>query len=268
MTTRLGTTLALLWLSFILIVSLLGPELSGRSPYQPVAEPLLSPNSHHPLGTDALGRDLLTRMMYGARYSPGLSLLALLITVSLGGLTGLAAAMLEGWVDRLIVWLSNAMLAIPGLLLAMLFVAGLGPGLPTVILAVGLGGAPGFSRLARTLFMQLRIRGYVDAAIAVGAGRQRIALRHILPNARGQLLSLATTHFAWAFLGITTLTFLGFAGDPSIPEWGAILNVARAHLIDTPRLALWPGLAISFTIMAVHHLGAWLSKSVTHGQRR
>ncbi len=268
MTTRLGATLSLMWLCAILIVSLVGPALSGWSPLQPVAEPLLSPNSHHLLGTDALGRDLLTRMMYGARYSPGLSLLALLITVTLGGVAGLTAALFEGWADRLIIWLSNAMLAIPGLLLAMLFVAGLGPGLPTVILAVGLGGVPGFTRLARMLFIQLRVRGYVDAAIAVGAGRQRIALRHILPNAQGQLLSLATIHFAWAFMGITTLTFLGFAGDPSIPEWGAILNAARVHLIDTPRLALWPGLAISLTILAVHHLGAWLSNSIAHDQTR
>jgi peptide/nickel transport system permease protein len=268
MTTRWAAALSLIWLFVILVVSFVGPALSGWSPLQPVADPLISPNSHHPLGTDALGRDLLTRMMYGARYSPGLSLLALLITVILGGVAGLTAAMLEGWVDRLIVWLANAMLAIPGLLLAMLFVAGLGPGLPTVILAVGLGGVPGFTRLARTLFMQLRVRGYVEAAMAVGASRQRIALRHILPNAQGQLLSLATTHFAWAFMGITTLTFLGFAGDPSIPEWGAILNAARTHIIDTPRLALWPGLAISLTIMAVHHLGAWLSNSVTHNQTR
>jgi peptide/nickel transport system permease protein len=267
-TTRLGTTLSLIWLFAILVISLIGPTLSEWSPLQSVAEPLLSPNSRHPLGTDALGRDLLTRMMYGARYSPGLSLLAVLITVTLGGVAGLTAAMFEGWVDRLIMWLSNSMLAIPGLLLAMLFVAGLGPGLPTVILAVGLGGVPGFTRLTRTVFMQLRVRGYVDAAIAIGASRQRIALRHILPNAQRQLFSLATTHFAWAFMGITTLTFLGFAGDPSIPEWGAILNAARVHLIDTPRLALWPGLAISLTILAVHHLGAWLSNAVPQAQTR
>jgi peptide/nickel transport system permease protein len=160
----------------------------------------------------------------------------------------------------MIVWLSNSLLAIPGLILAMLLVAAMGPRLLTVILAVGFGGAPGFVRLSRTIFLQIRGQNYVTASIALGANRTWIAGHHILPNAKNQLLSLATTHYAWAFMGTTTLTFLGLAGDPSIPEWGVMLNAGRAHLIDAPWLAIWPGCAISLTILAVHRLGTWLSQ--------
>jgi peptide/nickel transport system permease protein len=249
------------WLFIVCIVSITAPVISNNNPYQPVAEPLTPPSQHFILGTDALGRDVWTRLAYGARLNPGASLLAAAITVVIGGLSGLIAASMGGWLERTIMWITNAMLAIPGLLLAMLFVAAMGPGLPTVILAVGFGGVPGFTRLARTIFHQFRERGYVPAAVALGAGRSWVALHHILPNAQSQLLSLATTQFAWAFMGTTTLTFLGLAGDPSIPEWGSMLNTGRAHLIDAPWLALFPGLAISLTILAVQSLGARIVNS-------
>jgi len=257
----LPTLLSAGWLLAVCMVSITAPMISTSSPYQPVAEPLTPPGQHFMLGTDALGRDVWTRLVYGARINPGASLLATAITVTIGGLFGLIAASISGWLDRTIMWIANAMLAIPGLLLAMLFVAAMGPGLPTIILAVGFGGAPGFARLARTIFQQVHERGYITAAKALGAGRSWVALHHLLPNAQSQLLSLATTHFAWAFMGTTTLTFLGLAGDPSIPEWGAMLNTGRAHLIDAPWLALFPGLAISLTILAVQSLGARLANS-------
>jgi peptide/nickel transport system permease protein len=163
--------------------------------------------------------------------------------------------MAPSWIDRILVWLTNATLAIPGLLLAMLLVAGLGPGLDTVILAVGFGGAPGFMRLSRTIFQQVRQQGYVTASIALGGGRWWITTAHLLPNAARQLTSLATTHFAWALLGTTTLAFLGLAGDPSRPDWGTMLNQGRRYLVSAPHLALLPGLLISLTILAVHTLG-------------
>jgi peptide/nickel transport system permease protein len=163
-------------------------------------------------------------------------------------------------VDVGVRWLGNVLLAIPGLLLAMLLVASLGPGLPAVVLAVGIGGVPGYARLTRTLASQLLRDGYVSAARSLGAGRGWIALRHLLPNSLPQLIPLATTHFAWALLGTTTLTFLGLAGDPAIPEWGALLNASRAHLLEAPWAALWPGLAISLTILSVHAWGRRLAE--------
>lgn len=257
---HLSVIFSLGWLMLVFGVSVLVPLISDTNPRQPVSEPLQSPTQHPPLGTDALGRDVWTRIVHGGRISPGASLVAMLVTVIVGGILGLVASSLEGWPDRVIVWLTNSTLAIPGLLLAMLLVAAMGPRLLTVILAVGFGGAPGFVRLARTIFLQIREQNYVTASIALGANRAWIAGHHILPNAKGQLLSLATTHYAWAFMGTTTLTFLGLAGDPSIPEWGVMLNAGRAHLIDAPWLAILPGCAISFTILAVHRLGAWISQ--------
>jgi peptide/nickel transport system permease protein len=253
--------LSSIWLFIVILASIAAPVISDSDPLQPVASPLSTPIQHIPFGTDALGRDIWTRMLYGGRLSPAAAFLATMITVVVGMGAGLVATSFSGWTDRVIVWLANSMLAIPGLLLAMLLVAAMGPGLHTVILAVGIGGIPGFTRLARTLFMGLRERDYITASEALGGGRSWIAIHHLIPNALRQLISLATTHYAWAFMGTTTLTFLGLAGDPSIPEWGVMLNAGRAHLIDAPWLALFPGLAISFTIMAVHSIGARLSSS-------
>jgi peptide/nickel transport system permease protein len=257
----LRSTLALLWLLIVLLISLLVPWISDVDPIQPVADPLHPPQEGRPLGTDSLGRDLWVRLVYGGRISPTSALLATAITVFLGGLAGLIAVSFGGWIDRGVIWIANAALAIPGLLLAMLLVGAMGPSLATVILAVGLGGVPGFSRLTRSLFQQIREMGYVHAATALGGGRMWVAWHHILPNALGQLLSLSTTQYAWAFMGTTTLTFLGLAGDPSIPEWGVMLNEGRAYLVDAPWLAFIPGLAISLTILSVHRIGEWIGEA-------
>ncbi|MGD8864810.1 MAG: ABC transporter permease, partial [Anaerolineales bacterium] len=188
------------------------------------------------------------------------ALLATTITLIIGASLGLLAVLYPHWIDSIILTFSNAALAIPGLLLAMLFVAAMGPGYLTVILAIGLGGAPGFVRLSRSVFAQISGEGYVEVARALGASKFRIAFKHILLNAIGPLTSLCTTYFAWAFMGITTLTFLGLAGDPSIPEWGAMMNSGRAYLIQAPWLALIPGTLISITILAVHHIGLEFSE--------
>jgi ABC-type dipeptide/oligopeptide/nickel transport system permease subunit len=144
-------------------------------------------------------------------------------------------------------------------------VAVLGAGIEAVILAVGLGLTPGFARLARQALAQVRSEPYVAAAGALGAGGMDRARRHMLPNALPRLLSLATTHYAWAFAGITTLTFLGLSGDASRPEWGAMLNAARPYLRDAAWLALFPGAAIVATILSIHALGGWLARRIQPG---
>jgi len=255
------TGLAIAWLLLIIALSLIAPLITPFSPIQPIDKPLQAPNGRSFLGTDALGRDLWTRLLYGARTSISASFLAACLTVLMGSISALIVSSFPGWPDRIILWLTNALLAIPGLLLAMLLVAGMGSGLNTVILAVGIGGIPGFLRISRTIFLQIQTHGYIQASQALGAGRVWTALFHILPNALSHLIALATIHIAWAFLGTTTLTFLGFAGDPSLPEWGAMLNAGRLHLMTVPHLALAPGMAISLTIMAIHHLGTWLSRA-------
>lgn len=248
-------TLCVIWLSAVVLLALTAPILTSADPYEPISITLQSPADHPPLGTDALGRDFFARLTYGTRLSLSIPLLSTLLTVLAGTILSLTAITVGGISDRIILALANAALAIPGLLLAMLLVAGFGPGLPTVVIAVGLGGIPGFIRLSRSIFLGIKEMGYVDAACALGASRTRVALAHLLPNAAPQLLSLATTHFAWAFMGATTLTFLGLSGDPSFPEWGAMLNSGRMHLIQAPRLTIIPGILISLTILAVHYLG-------------
>lgn len=255
-----GIPLAGAWLALAVGVSLLAPVLASHGPQIPVGPALAQSTPGLPLGADALGRDFLSRLLYGGRLSLGASVLAGALGMLAGGLAGLAAAAVGGVIERFILWTANSALAIPGLLLAMLLVAAMGPGMPTIVLAVGLGGAPGMARITRSIFLQLRQSSFVSAAEALGAGRRWIALRHLLPNARPHLLSLATTNYAWAFMGITTLTFLGLAGDPSLPEWGAMLNDGRSHLFDAPHLAFWPGLAIALTILSVHTLGAWQAR--------
>ncbi len=256
--------LALTWLAVVLVACALAPILEAAPPGRPVAAALLPPSTWPPLGTDSLGRDAWSRLIWGGRLSLAISLAAAGLTILLGTAAGLAAATYRGWPERVILWAANSMLAVPGLLLALLIAASLGPGIPAVVLAVGLGGAPGFARLARTAFLQLQGEGYVDAARSLGAGRVWASFHHILPNATPTLLSLATTHFAWAFLGATTLSFLGLAGDPSRPEWGVMLNAGRADLPYAPWLALAPGLAISLTILSVHALGEWLARRARH----
>lgn len=247
--------LCILWLAAMVLMALLAPIIASADPYKPIGSPLQPPRDHPPLGTDALGRDFFARATYGARLSLSIPLLATLLTVLIGTTISLTAIVVGGLSDRIILALTNAALAIPGLLLAMLLVAGFGPGIPTVVIAVGLGGIPGFVRLSRSIFLGIKEMGYIDAAYALGASRTRVALAHLLPNAAPQLFSLATTHFAWAFMGTTTLTFLGLSGDPSVPEWGAMLNSGRMHLIQAPWLTIIPGILISLTILTIHYLG-------------
>ena len=258
---RLGHRLSLLWLLLILGCCLAGPLItSPRAPYLPVGDPLSAPGPAHLLGTDALGRDHLSRLLFGGRVSLGASLLAVSITVLAGTTIALAASLAPAWIDKVMMWLMNIMLAVPGLLLAMLLVAGWGPSLRAVIFAVGIGGTPGFARLARTIFVQLRQTDYMAASEALGAHWPWKTSQHLLPNAQPQLLALGTIHYAWALLGTTTLTFLGLAGDPSLPEWGSMLNASRIHLAEAPWLAFFPGILISLTILAVHRLGRQLGK--------
>jgi len=226
---------------------ILAPFVAGEDPYRPVAAPLLSIQQHPPLGTDHLGRDLWARLAFGARWSLMASALATLVTL----ITGTALALLSTAggriLDHFILGASNAALAIPGLLFAMLLVAAMGPSYLTIILAVGFGAVPGFIRLSRVLFSQILEQHFVEAARALGAGPIRIAIVHLLPNAAGQLLSL------------------GFSGDPSIPEWGAMLDAGRGYLAEAPRLSILPGLLISLTILAVHRWGEHLANRTTQG---
>ncbi len=250
-----GTALALAWGTLAVALTLGAPWVSDSSPGQPVGAPLLSAGEHPPLGTDDLGRDLWSRLLYGGRTSLVSALAAAGLAIGLGALAALVAQGLGGAADATLLGGTSTAMAIPGLLLALLLVAGIGPGLDAVSLAVGLGLAPGYARLARQALRDVQSGTFVTASSGLGASRLQITRLHLLPNALPRLLSLATTHFAWSIAGVTTLTFLGLSGDPSRPDWGTMLSAGRAYLRIAPSLALLPGAAIAATILSVHGLG-------------
>jgi len=250
---------ALIWIILAVVGSAAAPLLTPYDPIQPAGAPLEPIGGSLLLGSDQLGRDLWTRLVYGGRATLSASFLAASITICGGIFLGLAASLIGGLLERLLLLLFNATMAVPGLLLAMLFVGGIGPGFPSVILAAGLSGIPGFARLVHSQAESVFRQPYIEAARALGAGRVWLYIFHILPNLRTELLSFGTTYLAWAFTGITTLNFLGLAGDPSIPEWGVLLNTGRSYLIQAPQLILLPGVFISLTILSIFSIGEWLS---------
>jgi peptide/nickel transport system permease protein len=249
-----GFRLSAAWLACLVLAAWLLPILLPLEPYQPVADPLRPPLTYPPLGTDALGRDYFSRVVYGTRLTLSAGVIAASITI-LGGITlALFTALSKAWIDRAILGLVNAALAIPGLVFALLLTASLGPGFRTVILAIGFGLVPGYTRLARAVFLQVRQAEYITAARSIGSRPGRIALLHLLPNAITGVASNSALHFSWALMGITTLTFLGLSGDPSIPELGALLNAGRLHLQTAPHLAFIPGLILSVTVLAIYRI--------------
>lgn len=257
----LSKKIAGIWLLFLVIVCGLGPLLLELDPYQPIGPPITPPGEYSLLGTDSLGRDETARMIYGGRTTLSISLMAFILTLLLGGITGFIAALYRGWTNTLVQSSSDILMAVPGLLLAMLLVAALGPGMFTVMIAVGIGTMPIFTRLSRSVVSEILASDYILASYALGANRLWVTRQHLLRNGIKHLVPIITNLFAWIMLSITTLTFIGLGGDPSIAEWGTMLNASRVHLVEAPWLALWPALAISITILSVHSLGRGLTEA-------
>jgi peptide/nickel transport system permease protein len=250
---RWGLALTLL----LLVLALAAPWLA---PYDPTAQNLparlAAPDAAHWMGTDELGRDVLSRVLFGARVSMFVS-----VSVVLGaGLVGLAigalAGYLGGWPDRLVnAVLINAFLSFPGILLAIAFAAFLGPGLGKVVLALTITGWAGYARLARAQVLQTKELDYVVAARTLGASDARILVRHLLPNILPPVLVQATVALAGAILAESTLSFLGLGVLAPMPSWGAMLNDARSHLFDAPHLVIFPALAVMAAVLAFNLLG-------------
>jgi peptide/nickel transport system permease protein len=242
---------------FLLAVALLAPWLAPRDPAaQSLPERLHSPTMQHWMGTDELGRDVLSRTLYGAR----ISLLVGASVVLGAGILGLALGSLSaycgGAFDRFInIILINAFLSFPGILLAIAFAAFLGPGLDKVIIALTITGWAGYARLARAQVLKIQEMEFVLASRSLGASNTRILLRHILPNILQPVLIQATIGMAGAILAESTLSFLGLGVIAPTPSWGAMLNDARNHLFDAPHLVVFPALAIMAAVLAFNLLG-------------
>ena len=210
----------------------------------------------HLAGTDELGRDTLSRLLWGARISLAVSVSVVTVSLALGLTLGGLAGYLGGWIDTaLTTFAMNTFLALPGILLAIAFAAFLGPGFSNLVLALAIGGWAGYARLVRAQVLSVRDREYVDAARALGASGLRIFFRHILPNIVQPILVQAAIGMAGVILAEATLSFLGLGIPSPAPSWGAMLNDARLHLFDSPHLVLFPALAVAGAVLGFNFLG-------------
>jgi peptide/nickel transport system permease protein len=217
---------------------------------------LQGPSAAHWAGTDELGRDILSRLLWGARLSLAVSVSVVSVSLLLGLAIGGVAGYIGGWVDiALTTFAMNTFLALPGILLAIAFAAFLGPGFANLVLALSIGGWAGYARLVRAQVMSVRNREYVDAARALGAGGLRIFFHHILPNIIQPVLVQAAIGMAGVILAEATLSFLGLGIPAPAPSWGVMLNDARLHLFDSPHLVIFPAAAVAGAVLGFNFLG-------------
>ncbi len=232
------------------------PLVAPADPYVPeLAARLAPPRAGHRLGQDSLGRDVLARVLHGARISLAVGAVTVTLALALGVTLGAAAGYRGGWVDETLARVIDVLLAFPGLLLAIALAAVLGPSLRNVVLALTLLGWTGYARLARAEVAALRRRDFVQAAEALGAGAPRIVVRHLLPLAAPALLVQATFGMAGAIVAEASLSFLGLGAPPPLPSWGAMIDEGRPFLLVAPHLTLCPGLALALTVLALQLLG-------------
>jgi len=237
--------------------ALLAPWLAPQDPAQlDLGGRLLPPGHGHWFGTDELGRDILSRTLYGARISLIVAVSVLSLSLGIGLIAGLAAGFYGGWIDTVLnVYVTNAFLALPGILLAIAFVAFLGAGLFNLILALSISGWVGYARLVRAQVMAVKEREFVEAARALGASDIRVLGRHILPNIVQPLIVQAAIGMAGAVLAEATLSFLGLGVPPPTASWGAMLNDARSHLFDSPHLVVFPAIAVMLAVLSFNFIG-------------
>lgn len=232
-------------------------------------EERLKPTREHPLGLDDLGRDVLSRIIYGARISMRVGVTVVLISALIGIMIGAVSGYCGGWVDRFFSgFLFNVFLAFPSILLAIAMVAFLGPSLNNLILALSVIGWVGYARLMRGQVLKVREYDFVTAARALGASDVRILLRHILPNAIQPLIVQASLGMAGAVLSEASLSFLGLGVPPPASSWGAMLNDARTYLRAAPHLLIFPGLAVMLTVLAFNFVGDGLREWLDPKQKR
>ncbi len=250
--------LALLYLVLLAIAVIAPGVLTHSDPL--LADPVnaqLPPSAAHWLGTDQLGRDLLTRVIYGSRYSLLISVAAMALAVVFGTLLGLLAALARGVIDELLSRAVDVISAFPDLLLALMLIAFTGPGTNNLIIALGVASVPRFARVVRTQTYTVMTSGYVEQARTFGLSRFTLITRHILPHAIAQVPALATLGLGTAIIGTAGLSFLGMGPQPPTAEWGLMLAEGRNYLRNAWWIAVWPGVFITLTVIAVNTLGRY-----------
>ena len=236
--------------------ALLAPGIAPHSPTeQNLERDLLSSSREHLLGTDKLGRDVLSRILYGTRISILVGITTVTFSLLLGLVIGSVSGYFGGWVDQLLMRLVDILMAFPGILLAIAFTAVLGPGLDHVILALCLIGWTSYARLVRGEILALREKEFIHAAQALGGGPARVIVLHMLPNLLPPLLIQCTFGMAAAIIAEGSLSFLGLGVQPPTPSWGSMLNEGRQFLLVAPHLTTYPGLAIMITVLGLNLVG-------------
>lgn len=242
--------------SLLLVCAIAAPWLTS---YDPIAldlrERMAGPSTAHLLGADEFGRDVATRLLFGARTSVIIALSTTSLAITLGLVFGVLAGFLRGITDRIVMIFNDALLAFPGLLLALGFMAVFGASRSGIIFALGLAYMPVVVRLVRGTVMSIREREFVEASRVSGNGELYTMVRHVLPNCLAPVIVLATTMFGWIILSESALSFLGLGVPPPAPSWGNMLSTARPHVSNAPHLIIFPGLCISITLLGVNLLG-------------
>jgi ABC-type dipeptide/oligopeptide/nickel transport system permease subunit len=252
-----------------IIIALAAPLIAPFDPLdQNPRAALQAPSSEHWMGTDDTGRDLLSRVIWGARISLRVGVISVLIGGGIGITLGIIAGFRGGWLDNVIMRFVDLLLAFPGILLALGIIAILGPGLSNVMLAVGISSIPSYTRVARGSTLALRERDFVTSARSIGAKDRRIMLRYILPNVLPPLVVLATLGIAGAILTAAGLSFIGLGAVPPTPEWGAILTLGRKYINQAWWYTTFPGLAIMVTVLGINMLGDALRDALDPKLRR
>ncbi|MGY4858576.1 ABC transporter permease [Cryobacterium sp. AP23] len=260
-----GTVLAVAWLALVLISTVAPGLFTGQDPIDGVpAEKLTGPSAAHWFGTDQLGRDLFTRVVYGSALTLQAALIAVGIGLLVGSVLGLLAGFIGRWVDDVIMRISDVLLSIPALLLSLALITVLGFGTVNVAIAVGLGSVAAVSRIMRSEVIRVRNAVYVEAALASGNRWSRVLFRHVLPNSAGPVMVLAALEFGTAILAISALSFLGYGAQPPAPEWGSLVSTGRNFLTTAWWLTTLPGIVIALTVLAANAI----SRALDSDERR
>jgi len=255
--------LSLFILLFIALIAIIGPLIAPHDPYEfDLSKARSPPSLEHPLGADELGRDILSRILVGARYTFGVSIVSVMVGASIGTLLGLISGYKGGLWDTVIQRVNDVLLAFPTILLAIALVAFLGQGVHSLVIAIAVSSMPVYVRLVRASVLQVASEDYVVAARMLGLSEWRIMVKHILPNVIAPVIVQLSYHMGLAVLVASALGFLGLGVPPPTPEWGAMIGSGRIYLFSSPHIVFFPGLVISITVIAFNMVGDGLRESL------
>ena len=260
----IGGAVVLMFIALALFAPWLAPQDPIATSWSAIRK---APSAAHWFGTDDIGRDVLSRVIWGTQASLLAGVVSVSISLLLGVPIGLAAGFMGGWVDALISRITDAFLACPFLILAIALAAFLGPSLSNAMIAIGISATPIFVRLTRAQVLNVKVEDYIEAARAVGNPPWRIALRHVLPNVTAPVMVQATLAIASAVIAEASLSFLGLGQQPPAPSWGSMLNTAKNFVDSAPWMAIWPGLSIFALVLSFNLLGDGLRDALDPRQR-